>query len=253
MKKKNYCNNFIKILVLVVFIIPISSFAICVEPNFPTSFSSKTGYTEDSLAGSIVNHYKEDWCGVDKLCPVGVVRTNGDCGEITGVARTVWQNVIGSEAMPEFFDTDKIYYAKKLCQICKNANSNPDGSGVHDSGPKNPTDQPPKGTQTTVVVGGFDTLDNPLGPAKLTTVSDVLERALSIIIKVSIPFVVLMLIWTGFQFVIAQGNSTKVSAAKNTLLWVIVGAAILIGCVAIANAIANSVQTVAKAASGEQQ
>ena len=43
-----------------------------------------------------------------------------------------------------------------------------------------------------------------------------------------------MIIWVGFMFVAAQGNSEKISKARTALLWTIIGGLILIGAQAIA-------------------
>lgn len=56
-----------------------------------------------------------------------------------------------------------------------------------------------------------------------------------------------MMVFVGFKFVTAQGNETKISEAKNMLLWTVIGALILLGAKAIAigicettNALSNS-------------
>jgi hypothetical protein len=261
MKKTFSFSHFVKILVLIVFMAPFSSFAAnCPTPVFSSSFPAAGyhGYTPTTLPGTIVGKFPNgDWCSRDNLCPAGVAKTNGGCATINGL-KGKWQNVVGADAASAFFDSyDSHYYTWKLCSACVAANGG-DGSGQATTTtppagtPPAGTPPPAPGTPTTVAVLEFDKLENPLGPANLTTVSDVIERALGIIIKVSIPFVVLMLIWTGFQFVIAQGNEGKLTKAKNTFLWVIVGAAILIGCVAIANAIAKSVECVASVAGGAE-
>lgn len=230
----------------------------CPAPVFSEKNHTFTGgiSTADggSLSQQIVAKLGPNWCTTDNLCPSGVVKSNGGCNDATPALISKWGSIFGNTFKEAFFGPQGTYYYDwKLCSMCPNAAAVMNGSPDNGTTTTPDNSQPPAatpGVPTSVVVGGFDKLDNPLGPANLTTVSDVIERALGIIIKVSIPFVVLMLIWTGFQFVIAQGNPTKISAAKNTFLWVVVGAAILIGCVVIANAIANSVESVAKVAGG---
>ena len=51
-----------------------------------------------------------------------------------------------------------------------------------------------------------------------------------------------MLVYVGFLFVTAQGNETKITAAKSGLLWTVVGALILLGAQAIALAIEATVK-----------
>ena len=54
--------------------------------------------------------------------------------------------------------------------------------------------------------------------------------------------VILMLVYVGYLFVVAQGSDTKITEARKALLWTIVGALILLGSQAIAIAIRETVQ-----------
>lgn len=81
---------------------------------------------------------------------------------------------------------------------------------------------------------GYNTssLVNPLGTL---SVQEFLLKILSIVTDTIGPvIVILMLVYVGFLFVTAQGNSTKISAAREMLLWTVVGALILLGAKAIA-------------------
>ena len=92
--------------------------------------------------------------------------------------------------------------------------------------------------------GGVNTgikLVNPLG--KDTTVNSFLLSILDIVTDTIGPvIVILMLVYVGFLFVTAQGNSTKISAAREALLWTVVGALILLGAKAIAIGIKATVE-----------
>jgi hypothetical protein len=82
---------------------------------------------------------------------------------------------------------------------------------------------------------GYNTINlvNPLGEG--TTLNSFLLKILSIVTDTIGPvIVILMLVYVGFLFVTAQGNSTKISAAREMLLWTVVGALILLGAKAIA-------------------
>lgn len=81
--------------------------------------------------------------------------------------------------------------------------------------------------------GAQNRLVNPLGEG--TTIPSFLNDILSIVTDIIGPVVViLMLVYVGFLFVTAQGNSTKISAAREMLLWTVVGALILLGAKVIA-------------------
>ena len=60
-------------------------------------------------------------------------------------------------------------------------------------------------------------------------------------LRVGIPLVALAIIYCGFLFVQAQGNSEKIEQAKDALLYTIIGAAILLGSWAIAGIISNTI------------
>jgi hypothetical protein len=90
---------------------------------------------------------------------------------------------------------------------------------------------------------GYNTINlvNPLGEG--TTLNSFLLKILSIVTDTIGPvIVILMLVYVGFLFVAAQGNSTKISAAREMLLWTVVGALILLGAKAIAMGIEATVK-----------
>lgn len=77
---------------------------------------------------------------------------------------------------------------------------------------------------------------------------DSLEKFIALIlrtvIKIGIPLVVVMIIYSGFLFVTALGNTEKLSKAKDALLWSMIGAAVLLGSWAIAELIVDTVTTI---------
>ena len=84
--------------------------------------------------------------------------------------------------------------------------------------------------------GGF-TLPNPLG--NTTSFAVIMEKLADIAIKIGLPLVVIFMIYAGFLFVSAGGNEDKITAAKTTFFWAIVGALLIIGSKALAIAIQN--------------
>ena len=61
---------------------------------------------------------------------------------------------------------------------------------------------------------------------------------------VGVPVVVLAIIYTGFLFVQAQGNKSKLDKAKNSLTNTLIGAALLLGAFVIAEAIGTTVEDI---------
>jgi hypothetical protein len=81
---------------------------------------------------------------------------------------------------------------------------------------------------------------NPLVNSK--TLNDLIKNILTGLIKIGMPIIVIAVIYCGFLFVAARGNSEKLSDAKRALLYTLIGAAILLGSWAIAQLITSTVQ-----------
>jgi len=75
------------------------------------------------------------------------------------------------------------------------------------------------------------TLINPLGAG--TNLMTLLGQILSFVVNIGSIIIILMLVYVGFKFVVAQGSETKLTEAKKALLWTVVGALILLGAEAI--------------------
>lgn len=71
-----------------------------------------------------------------------------------------------------------------------------------------------------------------------------LNKILEFVIRIGTVVVVLMTVWVGYLFVVAQGKEEKIREARQALLWTIVGALILLGSQAIAVAIKATVQAI---------
>ena len=78
---------------------------------------------------------------------------------------------------------------------------------------------------------------NPLASSKINSIPEFIKTILEGAIKVGLPVVALAIVYCGFLFVAARGNSEKLIKAKDALLYTIIGAAILIGSWAIAKMI----------------
>lgn len=100
-------------------------------------------------------------------------------------------------------------------------------------------DTAPGATFTNSGSGKVFQFDNPI---KAKSLAALLSDILSIIIQIGIPIIVIMVIFTGFTFVTAQGNQAKITLAKNALFSVVIGSAIVIGAYAISQAIQNTVK-----------
>ena len=85
-------------------------------------------------------------------------------------------------------------------------------------------------------------LFNPLGEG--TSLETLLGDILQLVIRIGSIVIVLMIVFVGYKFVVAQGNSGKIEEARRMLLWTVVGALILLGAEAIALGIQATVQAI---------
>ena len=82
-------------------------------------------------------------------------------------------------------------------------------------------------------------ISNPLGCT--SSIPEFIQTILEGAIKIGLPILALAIIYAGFLFVAARGNPEKLSTAKDTLLYTLIGAAILLGSWAIAKMIESTV------------
>ena len=61
------------------------------------------------------------------------------------------------------------------------------------------------------------------------------------VVKIGMPIIALAIIYAGFLFVAARGNTEKLTKAKDSLLYTLIGAALLLGAWTIAQLISDTV------------
>ncbi len=85
-------------------------------------------------------------------------------------------------------------------------------------------------------------ITNPLG--KTTSLQDVILNVVKVVQILLMMAAVVYIIWAGFLFVTAKGDTAKVVKARNSLLWAMVGVALVLGAQVIVTTIKNSVNSV---------
>lgn len=80
----------------------------------------------------------------------------------------------------------------------------------------------------------------------ITSIGDFIMELLGIVVKIGVPIASIFLIWSGYLFVTAQGDTTKLATAKKTFVWACVGAAVLFGAWGLASAINGTINTLMK-------
>ena len=69
------------------------------------------------------------------------------------------------------------------------------------------------------------TFTDPLGGK---TFGDVAKIVVDVLVGFAIPILGIMIIWGAFQLITSGGDPSKISAGKKTLLWAVVGFAIVL-------------------------
>ena len=94
-------------------------------------------------------------------------------------------------------------------------------------------------------------INNPLS-SELDTIPKFIEKILEIVLMIGVPIVTLAIIYAGFLFVTAQGNSEKLKKAKQTFIYTIIGAALLLGSFVISKAIVGTVEEIKNVDNAQQ-
>lgn len=89
---------------------------------------------------------------------------------------------------------------------------------------------------------GNTTLQNPLG--QNTDIYALIQKVVEIAMKLGVVIAVLFIIYSGFLFVKAQGNSEKLEEAKKTFFYTIVGTAVLLGSWVISSVIQETIKQI---------
>jgi len=78
-------------------------------------------------------------------------------------------------------------------------------------------------------------------PIKFDNLTSFFLALVNTVIQYGALLIVLFIVFAGFKFVTAQGNSEKISEARQMLTWIVVGAFVLLGVYVIRAAICGTV------------
>jgi hypothetical protein len=67
-----------------------------------------------------------------------------------------------------------------------------------------------------------------------------IEMILKFIVDAGTPFIAVAFIWTGLQYVLAQGNPEKLKTAHKTLKYTLIGAGLILGSFVITRVISST-------------
>jgi hypothetical protein len=83
-------------------------------------------------------------------------------------------------------------------------------------------------------------VQNPLNP-NFSSIPRFVAGVLQVMVQVGLPIVAFFLLYAGFKFVSAGGNSEKLNDAKENFKYVLIGALLILGAWVIATLIGNTV------------
>jgi hypothetical protein len=86
--------------------------------------------------------------------------------------------------------------------------------------------------------GGSAKLVNPL---KSQSIMELILKVIDILLVFALPIIILYIMYAGFLFVTAAGNSEKIGSAKNALLSAIIGGVIVLGARVIVDIIQGTI------------
>lgn len=97
-------------------------------------------------------------------------------------------------------------------------------------------------TEQTEQTGEVIQLQNPL--KNIDSIPELVRELLGIALTIGTPIIALAIIYTGYLFISAQGNEKKLSAAKESLVYVFIGSMILLGSYVIAESLVNTINNI---------
>lgn len=86
----------------------------------------------------------------------------------------------------------------------------------------------------------FFSVQNPLGDVR--DFNTLLKKLLDAAIIIGIPIAVLFIVWAGFKFVLARGNTEDLKTARLNFFYTIIGIVIFLGAWLIARVLAETIR-----------
>ncbi len=84
-------------------------------------------------------------------------------------------------------------------------------------------------------------LENPL---KVNSIQELIAEILKVILIIAIPVIAIFIVIAGFRYVMARGQPSELEVAHRNILFVIVGAGLIIGCVLIVDVITTTINDI---------
>lgn len=83
-------------------------------------------------------------------------------------------------------------------------------------------------------------LQNPLS-SNYSSIPQFISGALKVMVMVALPIITLFMVYSGFLFVLAQGNQEQLSKAKTNFVYVVIGAILILGAWVFASLLGGTI------------
>jgi Type IV secretion system pilin len=87
-----------------------------------------------------------------------------------------------------------------------------------------------------------------INPIHFSSICGLVQAIFNILLELGTPVAVLFLVYAGFKFIVARGNSEALSKARDNIVHVILGIAIFLGAWILGQVIASTINSLATAA-----
>ncbi len=82
-------------------------------------------------------------------------------------------------------------------------------------------------------------VDNPLN--NISDLPSLILAILTVLITISVPIIVIAIVYAGFKYVTARGNANDIRSATQALTYAIIGAVLILGALVISEIIGDTV------------
>lgn len=83
--------------------------------------------------------------------------------------------------------------------------------------------------------------ENPLAKAGINDLPSFIETILKFVVDLGTPLIAVAFIWTGLQYILAQGNPTKLTNAHRTAKYTFIGAVLVLGAFVVTRIISATI------------
>lgn len=156
---------------------------------------------------------------------------------ISFIALTSWVPSVFAEAA----DDGYTYYGDSVQEPAASDDSGmlaPVDAGSNGSVSNNGGSAGNSGGEARKSSGGSKELTNPL---KSQSIEEFLLKIIDVLLVFALPIIVLYIMYAGYLFVTAQGDSGQVGEARSALLWAVVGGVIILGAKVIVTVIQGTI------------